>query len=148
REAPAVPRRAARAAEQPRLLREAGAGHSAHARRPGAARPVPAARQGQGRYLQGTAEGRMTSATIPRPGPSEYVPYYETYISKVPKGDLLTVLEDQRRETQQLLAGLSDTKALHRYPAAKRSIKAALGHMMEPEGVFLHRALTFLRAAA
>jgi len=28
----------------------------------------------------------MTTAAIPRPGPSEYVPYYETYISKVPRG--------------------------------------------------------------
>ena len=42
----------------------------------------------------------MTTAAIPRPEPSEYVPFYETYISKVPKGNLLKVLEDQRRETQ------------------------------------------------
>jgi len=87
----------------------------------------------------------MTTATIPRPEPSEYVPYYETYISKVPKGDLLQALEDQRRETQQLLAGLSDTKALHRYAPGKWSIKEVVGHLMDSERVFCYRALRFAR---
>jgi uncharacterized damage-inducible protein DinB len=89
----------------------------------------------------------MTTVTIPRPEPSEYVPYYQTYISKVPaKGDLLTVLEDQRRETQQLLAGLSEAKALHRYAPGKWSIKEVVGHVMDSERVFCYRALRFARA--
>jgi uncharacterized damage-inducible protein DinB len=90
----------------------------------------------------------MTTATIPRPAPSEYVPYYETYISKVPKGDVLKVLEDQRRETQQLLGGLSDAKALHRYAPEKWSIKQVVGHLMDTERVFCYRALAFGRADA
>jgi len=91
----------------------------------------------------------MTTTTIPRPEPSEYVPYYETYISKVPpKGNLLTVLEDQRRETQQLLASLSDVKALHRYAPGKWSIKEVVGHLMDTERVFCYRALAFGRADA
>jgi len=86
----------------------------------------------------------MTIATIPRPEPSEYVPYYQTYISKVPpKGDLRTVLEDQRRETQHLLAGLSDAKALHRYAPGKWSIKEVVGHVTDTERVFGYRALVF-----
>jgi len=88
----------------------------------------------------------MTIATIPRPAPSEYVPYYETYISKVPQGDLLNVLEDQGRETQQLLAGLSDAKALHRYAPGKWSIKEVIGHLADTERVFCYRALRFARA--
>ena len=89
----------------------------------------------------------MTIATIPRPEPSEYVPYYQTYISKVPpKGDLLTVLEDQRRETQHLLAGLSDAKALHRYAPGKWSVKEVVGHVTDSERVFGYRALVFGRA--
>jgi len=88
----------------------------------------------------------VTTATIPRPEPSEYVPYYQTYISKVPpKGDLLTVLEDQRRETQHLLAGLSDAKALHRYAPGKWSIKEVVGHVTDSERVFGYRALVFGR---
>lgn len=88
----------------------------------------------------------MTSATIPRPEPSEYVPYYETYISKVPRGNLLTILEDQRREIQQLLVGLSEAKALHRYAPGKWSIKEVVGHLGDTERVFGYRALRFARA--
>jgi uncharacterized damage-inducible protein DinB len=88
------------------------------------------------------------TATIPRPDATEYVPYYDTYISKVPKGDVLKVLEDQRRETQQLLAGLSDAKALHRYAPEKWSIKQVVGHLMDTERVFCYRALAFGRADA
>src|SRR6266702_3040006 len=90
----------------------------------------------------------MTTAAIPRPEPSEYVPYYETYLSKVPKGDLLTLLENQRRETQQLLSGLSEAKALHRYAPGKWSIKEVVGHLMDTERVFCYRALAFGRADA
>src|SRR5438034_2506504 len=90
----------------------------------------------------------MTTAAIPRPEPSEYVLYYETYLSKVPKGDLLTLLEDQRRETQQLLSGLSEAKALHRYAPGKWSIKEVVGHLMDTERVFCYRALAFGRADA
>src|SRR5258707_14425055 len=88
----------------------------------------------------------MTTAAIPRPEPSEYVPFYETYTSKVPKGNLLKVLEDQRRETQELLAGLSEAKALHRYAPGKWSIKEVVGHLMDSERVFCYRALGFGRA--
>jgi len=76
----------------------------------------------------------MTAAAIPRPEPSEYVPYYETYISQVPKGNLLKVLEDQRRETQELLADLSEARALHRYAPGKWSIKEVVGHLYRRRG--------------
>ncbi len=41
----------------------------------------------------------MARATIPRPDPTEYEPHYESYVSRVPAGDLLTILDDQRRDT-------------------------------------------------
>lgn len=88
----------------------------------------------------------MTSATIPRPEPSEYGPHYETYISKVPNGDLFKVFEDQRRETQRLLAAVTDAKALHRYASGKWSIKEVVGHVADTERVFAYRALRFARA--
>ncbi len=88
----------------------------------------------------------MTTATIPRPDATEYVPYYGKYIGKVPEGDVLRTLEDQRRDTQQLLAGLSEAKALHRYAPGKWSIKEVIGHLADTERVFGHRALRFARA--
>ena len=88
----------------------------------------------------------MTTATIPRPDATEYAPYYGTYVGKVPDGDLLELLERQRRETQNLLAGLSDTQALHRYAPGKWSMKEVVGHLMDSERVFCYRALRFARA--
>jgi len=87
----------------------------------------------------------MTAATIPRPDASEYAPYYGTYVSKVPQGDLLLTLERQRQETQALLAGLSDAQALHRYAPGKWSIKEVIGHLSDAERVFSYRALRFAR---
>ena len=55
------------------------------------------------------------TAKIRRPDASEYAPHYGTYISNVPDDDVLRVLEEQRRETQRLLADIPDTQALHRY---------------------------------
>ncbi|OLB16145.1 MAG: hypothetical protein AUH07_01690 [Gemmatimonadetes bacterium 13_2_20CM_70_9] len=83
---------------------------------------------------------------MPRPDATEYAPYYGTYVGKVPDGDLLELLERQRRETQNLLAGLSDTQALHRYAPGKWSIKEVVGHLMDSERVFCYRALRFARA--
>ncbi|HKW41360.1 MAG TPA: DinB family protein [Gemmatimonadales bacterium] len=88
----------------------------------------------------------MTTATIPRPASSEYAPHFETYIAKVPKGDLLRVLEEQVRETQRLLSGLPEAKALHRYAPGKWSVKEVVGHVTDSERVFCYRALRFARA--
>ena len=88
----------------------------------------------------------MTAAAIPRPAAAEYDPYYGRYIDKVPEGDLLRTLEGQARETQALLAGLSDAKALHRYAPGKWSIKEVIGHVADTERVYSYRALRFARA--
>lgn len=84
--------------------------------------------------------------TIPRPDAAEYAPFYGTYVGKVPEGDVLQILEDQRRETARLLAGLPEAKALHRYAPGKWSIKEVVGHLMDSERVFCYRALRFARA--
>jgi uncharacterized damage-inducible protein DinB len=86
----------------------------------------------------------MTIA-IPRPDASEYAPHYETYVTKVPDGDLLTILEEQRQETQGLLAGIPEGRALHRYAPGKWSIKEVVGHVTDAERVFCYRALRFAR---
>jgi uncharacterized damage-inducible protein DinB len=87
----------------------------------------------------------MTSASIPRPSSSEYAPFYEGYISKVPAGDLLALLEDQRRETQRLLATISEPLALKRYAPGKWSVKEVVGHLIDSERIFAYRALRFAR---
>ena len=82
----------------------------------------------------------MTTATIPRPEAAEYAPFYGTYIARVPEGDLLQLLEEQRRDSQALLAGIPEARALHRYAPGKWSIKEVVGHLMDSERVFAYRA--------
>ncbi len=87
----------------------------------------------------------MTTTPIARPDTSEYAPYYGTYISKVPDSDLLQILEQQRQETQTLLASIPEAKALTRYARGKWSIKEVVGHLIDAECVFAYRALRFAR---
>ncbi|MBC7790844.1 MAG: DinB family protein [Anaerolineae bacterium] len=82
---------------------------------------------------------------IARPDPSEYGSYYGTYINKVPEGDVIDILERQRKEMQQLLADLPADKADYRYAPGKWSIKEVIGHMADAERIFSYRALRFAR---
>lgn len=90
----------------------------------------------------------MSAALIPRPEASEYGPFYKNYISQVPDGDLLTILDAQRRDTQRLLGALPEAKALHRYAPGKWSVKEVVGHVTDSERVFSYRALRFARGDA
>jgi hypothetical protein len=87
----------------------------------------------------------MPSVTVQRPKVGEYKPYYDTYISLVPDGDLLAQLERQARETVTLLRGVSEDQSQYRYAPGKWSIREVVGHLSDSERVFAYRALTFAR---
>ena len=87
------------------------------------------------------------AATIVRPSPSEYAPFYGGYVATVPDGDFLNLLEQQGRETAALLATVPAGREDHRYAPGKWSIREVLGHVTDAERVFCYRALHFARAA-
>jgi len=87
----------------------------------------------------------MPRARIPRPDDSEYAPYFQQYISKVPDGDLLDLFESQAAETRDLLGPLSDADARFRYGPDKWSVKEVVGHMADTERIMAYRALSFAR---
>jgi hypothetical protein len=82
---------------------------------------------------------------IGRPDPSEYAPYYGKYLTEVPEGDVLELLRRGIDETSDLLGGLDEAKALHRYAKGKWSIKEIVGHLSDTERIFAYRALRFAR---
>lgn len=82
---------------------------------------------------------------IARPGPQDYAPYYETYVSKVPPGDIMEMLSRGIEETDRLLGGLSDRQAAFRYATGKWSIAEIIGHISDTERVYAYRALRFAR---
>lgn len=82
---------------------------------------------------------------ITKPQPEEYNPYYSTYISKVPDGDVLQLLTQLKDSSYELFSNLSDEKANYAYAHGKWTIKQVLGHMIDTERTFAYRVLCFSR---
>src|SRR5579862_467614 len=80
-----------------------------------------------------------------RPEPGEYAPFYETYVSKVQGGDVLSQLESQRLQTAQLFAASTERDGNFRYAPGKWSIKEVVGHLSDSERIFAYRALRIAR---
>jgi hypothetical protein len=80
-----------------------------------------------------------------RPQATEYAPYYGKYISLVPDGDILALLEEQLRRTTALLASVSEEKADYRYAPEKWTVKQVVGHVTDTERIFAYRALRISR---
>jgi len=83
---------------------------------------------------------------IARPQADEYAPYYDRYISLVAGNDILTTLDEQRRQTLLVLSGRSEADGDFHYAPGKWSAKEVLGHMCDTERVFAYRALRIARA--
>jgi hypothetical protein len=83
-----------------------------------------------------------------RPAPDEHLPYYAGYISQVPDGDLLTLLDRQCAETVGFLRGLPRARWTYRYARGKWSVAEVVGHVCDTERIFAYRALRFARGDA
>ena len=80
-----------------------------------------------------------------RPQATEYAPYYHKYISLVPDGDIVALLEEQERRTRALLSSLSEEQSEYRYAAGKWTVKQVLGHLADTERIMAYRALRISR---
>ncbi|HEX7616346.1 MAG TPA: DinB family protein [Thermoanaerobaculia bacterium] len=87
----------------------------------------------------------MPHAESTKPAPHEAVPYYATYIDKVPSGDIRETLESQLDETRAVLNGIAEEKSRHRYAPGKWSLREVLSHINDAERVFVFRAFWFAR---
>jgi len=81
----------------------------------------------------------------PRPDPSEFAPYYATYVSLVPDGDIAERLAAQLEESVAQLGSVPAQRERYRYAEGKWSIREALGHVIETERMFIGRALWIAR---
>jgi hypothetical protein len=80
-----------------------------------------------------------------RPDPTEYAPYFETYIALVPEDNILAAMETQANQTLALLDGVSEAQSCQRHPPFTWSIKEVVGHVTDTERIFAYRALRFAR---
>jgi uncharacterized damage-inducible protein DinB len=82
---------------------------------------------------------------IKKPKPDEYVLFYDTYVSKVPDGDVLELLAQLKESSFNLFNNLSADKANYAYAEGKWTIKQALGHLIDTERTMAYRLLCFSR---
>lgn len=82
---------------------------------------------------------------IEKPQSSEYAPHADGYVSLVPEGDLLAMLEKQGDQTMAMLRNLSEDEGDFRYEPGKWSIKQMVGHISDSERVFAYRLLCAAR---
>jgi len=87
----------------------------------------------------------MPAARESRPAEGEFLPYYERYIGLVSEGDVLSTLDVQMKETQDLLHGLPASTSTYRYAPDKWSVNELIGHLIDSERIFCARALRFAR---
>jgi hypothetical protein len=81
-----------------------------------------------------------------RPDPTEYAPYYETYIRLVQdEGDLAELLARQLDETLAVYRDITAERAAFRYAPGKWSMKQVIGHVVDAERVFQYRAFSIAR---
>jgi uncharacterized damage-inducible protein DinB len=80
-----------------------------------------------------------------RPKPGDYNPYYETYIKEVEGDDILKILNEQNKKTQEVLNSFSGHRGNYRYADGKWTVKEVVGHLLDTERVFAYRALCIAR---
>lgn len=87
----------------------------------------------------------MTKSALRRPQSNEAVPYFFTYIDKVPGNDFLAVLKSSFARQLAQYQALTPAQWDHRYAPGKWSVREVLIHLMDSERVFAYRALRISR---
>lgn len=82
---------------------------------------------------------------IARPQSDEYNPYYSTYISKVPDGNVIELLRRLKDSTYQVFSDMSADKAGFAYDVGKWTVREVLGHIIDTERTFAYRLFCFSR---
>ena len=85
---------------------------------------------------------------LQRPDPSEHDPYYGLYIDQVPDGDVLTILVSQLTDTVELLGRVPVEMEVVGYAPGKWSVREVVGHLIDTERMFVHRAFAMARGDA
>lgn len=81
-------------------------------------------------------------ATV-RPKADEYFEYYDTYISKVPDGDVLELLKSQVIELKEFFASVPESESTRLHAPYTWTIKQVVGHLIDAERIFADRLHRF-----
>ena len=76
-----------------------------------------------------------------RPVQGDYASYYENYIKLIEDEDILRVLNDQNKKTQDILNSFSEHRGNYRYADGKWTVKEVVGHLLDTERIVLYVSL-------
>ncbi|RAJ00277.1 DinB family protein [Chitinophaga skermanii] len=80
-----------------------------------------------------------------RPLATDYAPYADAYVSKVPGEELLPAFKSLTEEYIAFLASIPAEKIGYAYGTGKWTIVQVLQHVIDTERIFCYRALRFAR---
>ena len=80
-----------------------------------------------------------------RPEPTEFAPYYNTYVSLIDGDSVLPVLEAQSGELRAIFWDMHEEKGTFTYESGKWTIKELLSHIIDGERIFAYRILRVSR---
>jgi uncharacterized damage-inducible protein DinB len=81
-----------------------------------------------------------------KPAPDEYSAFNPAYVSLVPETEVSSALTRQPDELRALLAPVNGHREHFRYASGKWSVREVVGHIIDVERVFGHRAFSIARA--
>ncbi len=84
-----------------------------------------------------------TDQVCQRPAADEYNEYYDTYISKVPDGNILDQLSHQISEIESVYRSVSAEVAEQVHAPYTWTIKQVVGHLIDTERIFADRLHRF-----
>lgn len=87
----------------------------------------------------------MLSPMIPRPRPGDHPEFFDGYVARVPDGDVLQGLRDQRARTAALLRDAGEATGDFAYAPGKWTVKRLLQHVTDGERMFCYRAMCAAR---
>lgn len=82
---------------------------------------------------------------LDRPQSEEYFEFYQTYVGKVPDGDIIATLKDQSQRIAADFSSVPEHLETFAYAPGKWTVREVLGHMIDAERVFAYRALSIAR---
>ncbi|MBT8380587.1 MAG: DinB family protein [Ignavibacteria bacterium] len=80
-----------------------------------------------------------------RPNHGDYSDYYNSYVNLIEGDDIINILYEQNKKTQDILNSFSEHKGNYRYADGKWTVKEVVGHLIDTERVFAYRALCIAR---
>jgi phosphinothricin acetyltransferase len=76
---------------------------------------------------------------------AEHAPYYGRYVSQVPEGAVIEILEREGARTRATLAAIGEPGSLLRHPPYTWSARQVVGHLIDAERIFAYRLLRIAR---